>query len=76
MKQAVLPVICLLGFFAGIVKAFLVVWVAFLLIRLTQILPYSAMLLRMIEENAVLQGLYEKNVVLELIQKLGVLNSV
>ena len=66
----------ILGFFAGIVKAFLVVWVAFLLIRLTQILPYSAMLLRMIEENAVLQGLYEKNVVLELIQKLGVLNSV
>lgn len=61
----------ILGFFAGIVKAFLVIWVAFLLIRMTQILPYSAMLLRMIEENAVLQGLYEKNIVLELIQKWG-----
>lgn len=65
-----------LGFFAGIVKAFLVIWVAFLLIRMTQILPSSAAMLRMIEENAVLRGLYEKNMVLELIQKTGVLSSV
>ncbi len=64
-----------LGFFAGIVKAFLVIWVVFLLVQMTQILPSSAAMLRMIEENAVLRELYENNLVLEWIQKTGVLSS-
>lgn len=63
------------GFFAGVAKAFLVIWVVFLLIRATQILPASAALVEMIEENAVLRGLYEQNWVLELVQNLDVMQQ-
>lgn len=55
------------GFFAGVVKAFLVIWVVFFVIELTKILPVSAVLLNQIEENAVLRGLYEQNLVKELV---------
>lgn len=59
------------GFIAGAAKAFLVIWVVFLLIDATQILPTSAALVQLIEENAVLRGLYEQNQVLELLQSLN-----
>lgn len=55
------------GFFAGVVKAFLVIWVVFFVIEQTKILPASAVLLNQIEENAVLRGLYEQNLVKELV---------
>lgn len=55
------------GFFAGVVKAFLVIWVVFFVIEQTKILPVSAVLLNQIEENAVLRGLYEQNLVKELV---------
>lgn len=55
------------GFLAGIVKAFLVIWVAFSFIELTKILPVSAALIRQIEENAVLKGLYEQNMIRDLL---------
>lgn len=64
------------GFFAGVVKAFLVIWVVFLFIQMTQILPSSAALIRLIEDNAVLRGLYEKNLVLELMQEMKVFRIV
>lgn len=57
------------GFFAGAVKAFLVIWVVFLLIKATEILPASAALIGMIEDDAVLRGLYEQNLILELMKK-------
>lgn len=57
------------GFFAGVVKAFFVIWVVFVLIKATEILPVSAALINMIEENAVLRGLYEQNLVLDLLKK-------
>lgn len=53
------------GFFAGVAKAFFVIWVVFALVKATEILPMSAALIRMIEENAVLRGLYEQNLVLD-----------
>lgn len=56
------------GFIAGIVKAFLVIWTVFLLIKITAVLPTSAALIRQIEENAVLKSLYEQNRLLELLQ--------
>ncbi len=46
----------------------LVIWVVFLLIDATKILPASAALLRLIEENDVLRGLHENNRVLELLK--------
>ena len=55
------------GFFAGVVKAFLVIWVVFFVIEQTKILPVSAVLLNQIEENAVLRGLYEQNLVKEFV---------
>ena len=55
------------GFLAGIVKAFLVIWVAFSFIELTKILPVSAALIRQIDENAVLKGLYEQNMIRDLL---------
>lgn len=58
------------GFLAGAAKAFLVIWVIFLLIDATKILPSSASLLQLIEENAVLRGLHEKNQVLILLKSL------
>lgn len=56
----------ILGFCAGVVKAFLVIWIVFALIQASAILPASASLIEMIEEDAVLRGLYEQNLVLEL----------
>lgn len=56
------------GFLAGAAKALLVIWVVFLLIDATKILPASAALLRLIEENDVLRGLHENNRVLELLK--------
>lgn len=56
------------GFFAGIVKAFLVIWVVFLLIQATEILPVSAACIKMIEENAVLRELYEQNRILDFVK--------
>lgn len=55
------------GFFAGVVKAFLVIWIVFFVIELTKILPSSAALFKQIKENAVLRGLYEQNPVKELV---------
>ena len=63
----------ILGFFAGVVKAFFVIWVAFALIKTSEILPVSAALIEMIEENAVLTELYEKNMVLEGMKRLSLL---
>lgn len=60
-----------MGFFAGIVKAFIVIWLVFLLVRLTAVLPASAALIELIEENAVLKNLYEQNRILELLQNLS-----
>lgn len=60
------------GFFAGVAKAFLVIWIVFLLIQATQILPSSAAMIRMIEENAVLRGLYEQNPIVEVLKILPV----
>lgn len=62
----------ILGFCAGVVKAFLVIWIVFALIRVSEILPVSASLIEMIEEDAVLRGLYEQNLVLELGEYFGV----
>lgn len=55
------------GFLAGIVKAFFVIWVAFSFIELTKVLPVSAALIRQIQENAVLKGLYEQNMIRDLL---------
>lgn len=55
------------GFFAGIVKAFLVIWIVFWMIEMTKIFPSSASLLHQIQANAALSGLYERNLVKELI---------
>ena len=57
------------GFFAGAAKAFLVIWIVFMLIKATEILPSSAALIKMIEENTVLRGLYEQNLILDLMKK-------
>ncbi len=56
----------ILGFCAGVVKAFFVIWIVFALIKASAILPVSAALIDMIEEDAVLKGLYERNWILEL----------
>ncbi len=58
----------ILGFCAGIVKAFIVIWTVFLLIKVTAIFPASASLIKMIEESDVLRQLYEHNRLLELLQ--------
>ncbi len=63
----------ILGFFAGVVKAFFVIWVVFALIKASEILPVSAALIEMIEENAVLTELYEKNMILEGMKRLSLL---
>ncbi|MDE6888263.1 MAG: CvpA family protein [Eubacterium sp.] len=68
-KPGVHLVNMIFGFFAGIAKAFLVIWVVFILIQATEMLPISASLIEMIEENDVLRGLYEKNRLLELVKK-------
>lgn len=60
-----------LGFFAGVVKAFLVIWLFFALVKWTAVLPFSASLIELIEKNAVLKGLYEQNRLLELLQNLS-----
>lgn len=60
----------ILGFLAGIAKAFVVIWIVFSLIQATAVLPSSAALIDLIEENAVLHGLYEKNRILELVQRI------
>ena len=65
----------ILGFCAGVVKAFVVIWAVFALIKACEMLPASAGLIRMIEENAVLKGLYEQNRVLELVESLGLLTA-
>ncbi len=65
----------ILGFCAGVVKAFVVIWAVFALIKACEMLPASAGLIRMIEENAVLKGLYEQNRVLELVESLGFLTA-
>lgn len=51
----------ILGFFAGIIKALLVIWLFMLLLQYTRMLPSSAALIRMIEDHAVLRSLYEEN---------------
>lgn len=71
-KPGIRLVNMIFGFFAGIVKAFLVIWIVFFLIQTTQILPSSAALLRMIEENAVLRGLYEQNQIAELLKMIQI----
>lgn len=59
-----------MGFIAGAAKAFLVIWIVFLIIKVTAVLPPSSALVAMIEENAVLKNLYDQNRVLELLQYL------
>lgn len=59
-----------LGFFAGIGKAFLVIWLVFLLIKVAEGVPVCSVLVKMIKEDVVLKGLYEQNPLLELMQKL------
>ncbi len=71
-KPGIRLVNMIFGFFAGIAKAFLVIWIVFFLIQTTQILPSSAALLRMIEENAVLRGLYEQNQIAELLKMIQI----
>lgn len=66
-KPGIRLVNMIFGFLAGIVKAFLVIWVAFSFIELTKILPVSAALIRQIDENAVLKGLYEQNMIRDLL---------
>lgn len=61
----------ILGFFAGIVKALIIIWLFFAIVKLTAVLPSSASLIEMIEKNAVLRGLYEQNRLLELLQNLS-----
>lgn len=55
------------GFFAGVLKAFLVIWVVFLILEMTKILPVSTTLIGQIQENGVLRGLYDQNPLLKLI---------
>lgn len=55
------------GFFAGVLKAFLVIWVVFLMLEMTKILPVSTTLIGQIQENGVLRGLYDQNPLLKLI---------
>ena len=57
-----------MGFIAGALKAFLVIWIVFLLIKITDFLPSSARLISMIEENGVLKNLYDQNRILELLK--------
>lgn len=57
----------ILGFFAGIVKALIVIWIVFLLIRVTSFLPGSEALMNQIQNDAVLRDLYEHNRVYELL---------
>ncbi len=57
-----------MGFIAGAGKAFLVIWIVFLLIKITDFLPSSARLISMIEENGVLKNLYDQNRILELLK--------
>lgn len=64
------------GFFAGIVKAFLVIWTLFMLIRITSFLPISAQLIDQINEDAVLQSLYEQNRVYDIVKNLMQLISI
>lgn len=71
-KPGIRLVNMIFGFFAGIAKAFLVIWIVFFLIQTTQILPSSAAMLRMIEENAVLRGLYEQNQIAELLKMIQI----
>lgn len=63
------------GVFAGIIQAFVVIWLAFLLIRMTSALPVSASLVEMIDENAILRDLYEHNRLLELLQNSGIIKK-
>lgn len=63
----------ILGFCAGVLKAFFVIWIVFALIKASEILPVSAGLIEMIEENAVLTGLYEQNPILEGMRKMNLL---
>ncbi len=58
------------GFFAGLVKAFLVIWTWFLLIRITYFLPVSAKLIDEIMSDGVLRSLYEQNRVYEILKEL------
>lgn len=60
----------ILGFFAGIVKALIVIWLFMLLIKLTEMLPTSAALIQLIEENEALKNLYEENRLLMLLKQL------
>ena len=60
----------ILGFIAGIVKAFLVIYVVFLLIRITSFLPSSKALIHQIRDDAVLRNLYEQNRIYELLKNL------
>lgn len=64
------------GFFAGIVKAFLVIWTWFTFIKITSFLPVSAELIEKISEDAVLQSLYEQNRVYEILKDLLQFTSV
>lgn len=58
----------IMGFLAGIVKAFIVIWTVFLIIKVTAILPSSAALIKVIEDDAVLKNLYEQNRLAELLK--------
>ncbi len=58
----------IMGFFAGIVKAFIVIWLFFLIIKYTAMFPASAALIQMIEKDAVLKSLYDQNQIVEWIK--------
>jgi len=57
------------GLIAGIVRAFIVIWFVFMLIRLTPAFPASSSLIELIKENKALNDLYENNRLLELLRK-------
>lgn len=59
----------ILGFCAGIVKAFLVIWAFFAVIQILSPLPVCASVIKLIEDNKVLSSLYEQNRLLELLEK-------
>lgn len=58
------------GFFAGIVRAFFGIWIMFILIKASAILPTSTACIKLIKSSAVLTELYERNRLWELIQNL------
>ncbi len=65
----------ILGFIAGTVKAFIVIWLVFLIIKITSAVPSSASLIKLIEENDVLRSMYDQNRLLELLQKMSLIKK-